>query len=266
MSLERYNSKVPFKGALSPHFIGTYMVTSSAISTTNTTTISRNHQVKEYHHRPGETWEEIEAGRKREHARRNAEATRIRREQIVNGYKEELSELRERIVALRHEWEAKVVVMKWERAQAFERDEIVVVVEDGVGIGDDGPGHGGGSVVGLYWDREDSSNPNADGEIMAVDRDGRNYTPTGTTSLTANNVVDGQQQGQWQWSSRSSAPLAGSSHHHRSENNFRPRPPPLWRTQQQQQQHLLQWQRQQEYDDEREPGPGEITQAVSLSH
>ena len=81
-----------------------------------------------------ETWEEIEAGRKREEARRCAEAVRIRREQIVRGFEAEIRGLRARIVALRHECEERVarVQRKWERAPAIEQGEVVMVEEDGV--------------------------------------------------------------------------------------------------------------------------------------
>ena len=80
-----------------------------------------------------ETCEEIEAGRKREEARRCAEAVRIRREQIVRGFEAEIRGLRARIVALRHECEEQVarVQRKWERAHAIERGKVAMVEEDG---------------------------------------------------------------------------------------------------------------------------------------
>ena len=61
------------------------------------------------------------------------EARRIRREQIIRGYEEELHALRSRIVALRREREAEVkkVRRKRERAWAIKRGEVAVVVEDG---------------------------------------------------------------------------------------------------------------------------------------
>ena len=85
-----------------------------------------------------ETWEEIEAGRKREEARRCAEAVRIRREQIVRGFEAEIRGLRARIVALRHECEERVarVQRKWERARAIKRDEVAMVEDDGEVMGE----------------------------------------------------------------------------------------------------------------------------------
>ena len=83
--------------------------------------------------RQTETWEEIQAGRKREEARCCAEAARIRREQIVRGFEEEIRRLRARIVALRHECEVRVtqVQREWEQARAIERGEVAMVEEDG---------------------------------------------------------------------------------------------------------------------------------------
>jgi exonuclease VII large subunit len=85
-----------------------------------------------------ETWEEIEAWRKREEARRCAEAVRIRREQIVRGFEAEIRGLRARIVALRHECEERVarVQRKWERARAIKRDEVAMVEDDGEVMGE----------------------------------------------------------------------------------------------------------------------------------
>ena len=61
------------------------------------------------------------------------EARRIRREQIIRGYEEELHALRARIMALRRECEAEVkkVRRKRERAWAIKRREVAIVVEDG---------------------------------------------------------------------------------------------------------------------------------------
>jgi hypothetical protein len=80
-----------------------------------------------------ESWEEIQAGRKREEARRCTEAMRIRREQIVRGFEQEICGLRARIVALRGECEEQVarVQRKWERAREIERGEVAMVEEDG---------------------------------------------------------------------------------------------------------------------------------------
>lgn len=60
------------------------------------------------------------------------EARRIRREQIIRGYEEELHALRSRIVALRREREAEIkkVRRKRERAWAIKRGKVAVVVED----------------------------------------------------------------------------------------------------------------------------------------
>src|ERR1700722_4639758 len=83
--------------------------------------------------RPTETWDEIQAGRKCEEARRCAEAGRIRRKQIVRGFEEEICGLRARIMVLRHECEARVaqVQRKWERARAIELGEVAMVEENG---------------------------------------------------------------------------------------------------------------------------------------
>jgi hypothetical protein len=54
---------------------------------------------------PAETSEEIQAARKRVEARQIAEASRIRREQIVRGHEEDLHALCARIEALRRECE-----------------------------------------------------------------------------------------------------------------------------------------------------------------
>lgn len=77
-----------------------------------------------------ETHEEIQAGRQREEARRCAEAIRIRREQVVRGFEEEIRALRARILALRRECEVRVarVRRRSERAHAIERGEVAVVV------------------------------------------------------------------------------------------------------------------------------------------
>ena len=194
-----------------------------AISTTTTTTTTTT--IKYRIEGPPETWEEIQAARKREEARRFAEAIRIRRKQIVRGFEEELRTLRARIVALCRECEVKVekVRRKWERDWAFERGEVAVVV------GEDGEvGNLVGSDSGSGW-----QDAYADGGEMAA-VDDKNYTPTETSSLTTDN--DDYQQ--WQWSSRlgSAAPCRS-----RSEGNFQPAPPPppVRKTQRQQQQQSL---------------------------
>ena len=101
------------------------------ITTSSSTTTLTRYRVEG----PPETWEEIQAARKRGDAKRFAEAVRIRREQIVRGYDSELGALRARIKALRSECEVQVkrVTRKWERAWAIERGEVGVVVEDGEG-------------------------------------------------------------------------------------------------------------------------------------
>jgi hypothetical protein len=200
------------------------IATSSVISATTT------------RYRGPETGEEIQAARKREQARRTAEAARIRREQIARGYEEELRALHARIGALRRECEVKVerARKKSERDWAIKRGEVVVMVEE------DGDGEEGDLVV---WE-------DADGGEMAVDK---HDTHKGMSSLTTNDDDDKQQS---QWSSRSSTYYA-LSWSHRSESNFPP-PPPLRKTQQQQ--HLSQRQRQQ---DDVERGPAGETHTVS---
>jgi hypothetical protein len=157
--------------------------------------------------------EAIQAARKREEARRTADAVRIRREQIVRCYEEELRAMHARVLALCRE--CKLKVERAERKLAIERGEVEVVVEDDED-GDEG------SLVGsdAESDRED-----ADGGSMAVDK---HNAHTWTTSLTTNH--DDKQQ--WQWSSRSSTSTPIWSH--RSESDF-PSPPPLRKTRQQQQ-------------------------------
>jgi hypothetical protein len=138
---------------------------------------------------PAETSEEIEAARKRVEARRIAEASRIRREQIVRGYEEDLRMLRARIKALRHECEVRVerVQRKWERDWAIDRGEVVVVVgEDVEPRGEEEEEEEEDEIT--ETDREDEGD-------MAVDED---YTPT-ETSLTTGDDEDRQ----WQWPSRS---------------------------------------------------------------
>jgi hypothetical protein len=200
------------------------IITSSIISaTTTTTTTTTRYRIEG---RRPETWEEIQAARKREEARRIAEAVRIRRVQIGRGYREELCALHARIAALRRECEVKVerARRKWARDWAIERGEVGVVVEDGDGEE--------GNLVGS---ESNSDSQDADEGEMAVDT---NYAPT-ETSLTTNNDDDHLQSC---WS--------------RSESNFPPTLPPLQRTQPQQ--HLSQSQRQQEQEDESERGtPGE---------
>jgi hypothetical protein len=185
-----------------------------------------------------ETREEIQAARKREEARRTAEAVRIQREQIARGYEEELRALRARIVALRRECEVKVerARRKWERDWAIERGEVVVVVEEGDG--------GERNLVGSDSD-SDSDRENANGEMMVVEQ---NYADMEKSSLITNNDDDDDQQ-LWQWPSRSDAPTCGS---HRSESNFPP-PPRVRKTQQPQQQ---------QQDDER----GSAGETHTVSH
>jgi hypothetical protein len=153
-----------------------------------------------------ETWEEIQAARKRQEARSTAQAVRIHREQIRRGYEGELRALRARVVALHRECEVMVerARRESERNWAIERGEIAVVVD----AEDDGDGEGG-NLVGSDLDWEEDAEAG-----MAVDQ---NYGPS---SLTTDNDKD-------QWPSRSSTFL--------SETNLQS-PPPLRRTQQRQQQ------------------------------
>ena len=80
-----------------------------------------------------ETSEEVQAGRQREEARRCAEAVRIRREQIVRGFEEDIRGLHARIAVLRHECEGRVALVRkqWEQARAIERGEVAMAEEDG---------------------------------------------------------------------------------------------------------------------------------------
>ncbi|KAN0123310.1 hypothetical protein V8E52_002642, partial [Russula decolorans] len=155
-----------------------------------------------------ETWEEIQAARKRQEARSTAQAVRIHREQIRRGYEGELRALRARVVALHRECEVMVerARSESERNWAIERGEIAVVVAEDDGDGDEG------NLVGSDLDWEED----AEGG-MAIEQ---NYVPTEKSTLTTNNDED-------QWPSQTSA--------YPSNSNLRT-PPPLRRTQQRQQQ------------------------------
>jgi hypothetical protein len=128
-----------------------------------------------------ESWEDIQAGRQREEARRCAEAVRIRREQIVCGFEQEIRGLRARIVALRDECEEQVarVQRKWERAREIERGEVAMVEEDGEMM-------------------VDSGSEDADSEMD----DGNDRIPT-QVSLTTENDNDSRQWQQQRWPSQS---------------------------------------------------------------
>ena len=140
-----------------------------------------------------ESWEDIQAGRKREEARRCAEAVRIRREQIVRGFEQEIRGLRARIVALRDECEEKVarVQREWEQARAIERGEVAMVEEDGK----------------VMVDPDSDANPD-----YKVDNE-HDYSPT-QVSLMAENDNDNEQ---WQQRWPSQSPPHRS---HRSETHF----------------------------------------------
>ncbi|KAF8502070.1 hypothetical protein F5888DRAFT_1632041 [Russula emetica] len=190
------------------------IVTSSAVITGATTTTATGVTPTRYRvNGPPQTWEDIQAARKREEARRIVEAKRIRREQIVRGYEEELRSLRARIVALRRECEVKVekVRRKWERDWVIEQGEVAVVVEDG---------EEEALLVGRNEDEDWA--PDADSKMEII----KDYVPTETSSVTTDN--DDHQQ--WQWSSRSTPCWS------RSKSDFQP--PPFQITQKQQQQHL----------------------------
>jgi hypothetical protein len=151
---------------------------------------------------PLETWDEIQAGRKREEVRRLAEAVRIRREQVVRGFEEEMRALRARIGALREECEVRVarVRREWERRRG--RGEVVVVDSDS----------------------DSDLDPDPDeGSEMEVEN---NYAPT-ETSLTTDNTDD-DEQWQQQWPSRSRSAPRWSRFETSSP------PPPLSQRQQQQ--------------------------------
>ena len=138
-----------------------------------------------------ESWEEIQAGRQREEARRCAEAVRIWREQIVRGFEQEIRGLRARIVALREECEEQVAraERKWEREREIERGEVAMVEEDGEML-------------------VDSGSEDADSEMDGQD----NNNPT-QASLTTENDNDNGQWQQW-WPSRppSHRPLRSETH------------------------------------------------------
>jgi hypothetical protein len=153
---------------------------------------------------PRETWEEIQAGRKREEARRYAEAVRIQREQVVRGFEEEKRALRARILALRRECEVRIASVRreWKRAQAIERGEVVMVEEE----------------------EEEDSDSDSDGE-MDVEY---NYAPT-ETSLTTDNDDDNDNDELWQqWPSRSPPPRSETNIHFALQIESRkiPRQPP----------------------------------------
>ena len=139
-----------------------------------------------------ESWEEIQAGRQREEARRCAEAVRIRREQIVRGFEQEIRGLRARIVALREECEEQVARArrKWERKREIEQGEVAMVEEDGE------------MMVG-------SGSEDADSEM-----DSQNHqTPTQASLTTENDNNNEQWQHRW--------PSQRPSHRScRSENHF----------------------------------------------
>ena len=140
-----------------------------------------------------ESWEEIQAGRQREEARRCAEAVRIRREQIVRGFEQEICGLRARIVALREECEEQVAreQRKWERARAIERGEVAMVEEDGEMMVDSG-----------------SEDANSE---MEEENDN---CPTQVSMTTANDN-DNEQWQQQRWPSQ-----PPSHRSHRSETHF----------------------------------------------
>jgi len=173
--------------------------TSSAVITGATTATTTRYRVNG----PPQTWEDIQAARKREEARRVVEAKRIRREQIVRGYEEEIRSLRARVVALRQECEVKVekVRRKWERDWAIEQGEVAVVVEDG---------EEEGMLVGPD-EEENWEDANLNSKMKTGDND---YVPTETSSVTTDN--DNHQQ--WQWSFRS------TPHWSRSESKSQPPP------------------------------------------
>ena len=182
----------------------------SSILTPSASAMTTSYQAE----RQPESWEDIQAARRRQEARNTAQAARTRREQTRRVYEGELRSLRARVVALQQECEMKVekARKKWMRNWAIERGEIAVVVAASV----KGRGRGERNLVGPNLHREEDTE---DG--MAVEQ---NYVPS---SLPINNDED-------QWPSRSSA--------HYSKSNVQS-PPPLRRIQQQQPQQ----------DDERGP-------------
>ncbi|KAN0118374.1 hypothetical protein V8E52_005350 [Russula decolorans] len=183
----------PSRAAHPPNSI----ITPSTISATTT-----SYRVE----RRPETWEDIQAARKRQEARSTTQAVHIHREQIRRGYEGELRALRARVVALHRECEVMVerARRESERNWAIERGEIAVVVAEEDRDGEEG------NLVGPDEDREED----AEGGMAVY----QNYVPS---SSTTNND-------EHQWPSQPSASF--------SKTNFRPPPPPLRRMQQQQQQ------------------------------
>ena len=145
-----------------------------------------------YHHRTDmggcttrqltKSWEEIQAGRQREEARRCAEAVRIRREQIVRGFEQEIRGLRARIVALRDECEEQVAweQRKWEQAREIERGKVAMVE----------PEEDGEMMV-------DLGSEDADFEM----EDRKDYSPM-QVSMTAESDNDNEQWQQQWWPSQ----------------------------------------------------------------
>jgi hypothetical protein len=147
-----------------------HIATSSAISTPTTTAAAKTAKTTTYRvQRGGRPRETLEAARERVEAKRIAEAVRIRREQIVRGYDEELRALHARIEALRLECEERVekVRRKWARVWEMERDEVAGEDEE------EGEGEGGWLENSSEW-----MDAPSDGEMemeMGVDM---NHAPT----------------------------------------------------------------------------------------
>ena len=173
----------------------------SSILTPSASAMTTSYQAE----RQPESWEDIQAARRRQEARSTAKAVLIRREQIRRVYEGELRSLRARVVALQQECEMKVekARKKWMRNWAIERGEIAVVVAASAKC----RGRGERNLVGSDMDREKDTEGG-----MAVDQ---NYVPS---SRTTNN-----DEGQWP-----SRTLAS-----KSKTNVQS-PPPLWKTRQQQ--------------------------------
>ena len=181
-----------------------------SILTPTSSALTTSYQVE----RRPESWEDMQAARRRQEARSTAKAALIRREQFKLVYEGELRALHARVVALREECEMKVekARKKWMRNWAIEQGEIAVVVAASA----KGRGRGERNLVGSDMDQEKDTEGG-----MALDQ---TFVPW---SLTTSND-------EHQWPSQHST--------HFSESNFRSAPP-LRRTQQQQPQQ----------DDERGP-------------
>ena len=168
------------------------------------------------HETETETWDEIQAGRKREDARRLAEAVRIQREQVVRGFEDEIYALRARIGALREECEVRVARVQrgWERER---RCVHAAMIERGE-VEDEDEGE-------VMVDPDSDSDADVDADVDGEMEVNNTYAPT-ETSLTTDN---GDNEGPWP--SRSPPP-----HWSHFET---PSPPPPLLQRQRQESHVM---------------------------